>query len=81
MKDLGELSERSLVGHRKRDDDRRRVTGGFTRGVCCLGDLHPMGEISPDQRVEDLGRGGVGRSRLACTLVLALTVDAFVSRR
>lgn len=69
---FGKLAERGFVGHRERDDDRRRVTGGFARGVGCLGDLRTMGEVSPDQRVEDLGRGGVGRSRRA----FALTVDA-----
>lgn len=70
---LGDSSERSLVGHRERDDNRRRVAGGFARGVGCLDDLRTMGEVSPDQCVENLGgRGGVGLSRRA----FALTVDA-----
>ena len=45
-----------------------------------LGDLHPVGEISPDQRVEDLGgRGdGIGRSRLRYA---RLTVDACLTLR
>lgn len=49
------------------------MAGSFASGVGCLGDLRPMREISPDQRVENLGRrGNVGRSRRA----FALTVDA-----
>jgi hypothetical protein len=69
---LGDSAQRRLVGHRERDDDRRRVAGGFGRRVRDLGDLRPVGEVGPDQRVEDLGGGCVGRSRRA----RALTVDA-----
>lgn len=70
---FGKFAERGFIGHRERDDDRRRVAGSFACGVGCLGDLRTMGEVSPDQRVEDLGGSGdVGRSRRAC----AFTVDA-----
>jgi hypothetical protein len=71
---FGKAAERRLVGHRERDDDRRRVAGGFARSVSCLGDLRTVREVSPDQRVEDLGRRSrVGRSRRA----EAFTVDAW----
>lgn len=74
---LGEATEGRLVGHRERDDDRRRVTGGFARRVSCLSDLRTVREVSPDQRVENLGRRScVGRSRRA----EAFTLDASATR-
>jgi hypothetical protein len=45
---FGNAHERSLIGHCKRDDDRRRVARGFARGMGYLGDLRTVGEISPD---------------------------------
>jgi hypothetical protein len=73
---LGELPQRGFVGHRERDDDRRRVAGRLGRGVGGLGDLRTLGEVCPDDRVENLGRRGAGRSRRA----FAFTVDALASR-
>ena len=69
---FGETPQRAFVGYHERDHDGRRVPGGFGGRVGCLGDLRPMGEIAADDGVENLERGGVGRSRRA----FALTVDA-----
>ncbi len=45
---FGDASERHLVGHRERDDDRRRVARCFGGRVSDLGDLRTVGKVSPD---------------------------------
>lgn len=40
-------SERRLVGHRERDDDRRRIARSFGGSMCYLGDLRTVREVGP----------------------------------
>lgn len=69
-KGLGDTPQRSFIRNRERDDDCRRVAGSLGGSMGGLGDLHPDGEVSANQRVEDTGRGLDRRRRRI------LTVDA-----